>query len=174
MVTVLRTDLDRFGQVWTSQSRCEVLFFLNRESHALQIWPTPKTCVQFSNCTSLKTLWPSEVVESVLRHASVGVRCELVWSATFLQPTFTNCTSLESSRLAKFECAISSGYDVRQQSYGLQYFWHKRCLYSLAWDNHKKEWITTFLGRNLTSRTSLESSRSWKLKYAFLAGWAKR
>ena len=30
------------GQVWTSQNRCEPLFFLNRESHAVQIWPTPK------------------------------------------------------------------------------------------------------------------------------------
>ena len=44
MVTVLYR---RSGQVWTSQNRCEVLFFLNRESHALQISPTPQICVQF-------------------------------------------------------------------------------------------------------------------------------
>ena len=68
----------RSGQVWTSQNTCEVLFFLNRDSHALQIWPTPQTCVQFPNRTLLETLRPSEVVESALRHASVGVRCELV------------------------------------------------------------------------------------------------
>ena len=71
------------GQVQTSQNRCEALFFLNPESHAVKIWPTPKTCVQFSNCTSLETLQPSQVVETALRHASIGKRCELVWSATF-------------------------------------------------------------------------------------------
>ena len=47
---------DKFRQVWTSQNRCEALFFLNRESHAVQIWPNPQTCVQFSNRTSLETL----------------------------------------------------------------------------------------------------------------------
>ena len=78
MVTVLYVRTCRSGQVWASQNRCEVLFFLNRESHALQIWPTPQTCVQYSNRTSLETLRPSEVVESGLRHASVGVRCEMV------------------------------------------------------------------------------------------------
>ena len=39
---------------------------------------------------------------------------------------------------------------------------------------HKKVWTTTFLGRNSTSGTSLESSRSRKLKYAVSAGLAKR
>ena len=39
---------------------------------------------------------------------------------------------------------------------------------------HKKEWTTTYLRRNWTSCMSLESSRSWKLKYAASAGWAKR
>ena len=65
MVTVSWTGLDWFGQVWTSQKSCEVLFLLNRESHAVQIWPIPQTCVQFSNRTSLETLQPSEVVESL-------------------------------------------------------------------------------------------------------------
>ena len=31
-----------FDQVWTSQNRCEVLFFLHGESHAIQILPTPQ------------------------------------------------------------------------------------------------------------------------------------
>ena len=39
---------------------------------------------------------------------------------------------------------------------------------------HKKVWTTTFLCRNSTSDTSLESSRSRKLKYAVSAGLAKR
>ena len=70
--------VDMLGQVWTSQNRCEVLFFLNRESHALQIWCTPKTCVQFPNRTSLKTLRPSEVVETAFRPTLIGVGCEMV------------------------------------------------------------------------------------------------
>ena len=99
----------RSKKVWTSQNRCEVLFFLNRESHALQIWPTPETCLQFPNRISLGTLRPSEVVESGLRHASVCVRCELVWSATFLRCTTTSEILLESSLLGGFECEISAG-----------------------------------------------------------------
>ena len=47
----------------------------------------PQTCMQFSNRTSLETLQPSEVLETVLHHASIGVKCELVWSATFLGST---------------------------------------------------------------------------------------
>ena len=39
---------------------------------------------------------------------------------------------------------------------------------------HKKVWTTTYLHRNWTSRTSLESSLSRKLKYAVSEGWAKR
>ena len=74
----VRTGSDRCGQVWKTQNRCEALFFLNRESHALQIWPTSQTCMQFSKRTSLETLRPSKVVETAFRHASIGVRCELV------------------------------------------------------------------------------------------------
>ena len=47
MVTILWTGSDKFGQVWTSQNRCEVLFFFNRESHAVQIWPTPRPACSF-------------------------------------------------------------------------------------------------------------------------------
>ena len=39
---------------------------------------------------------------------------------------------------------------------------------------HKKVWTTTYLRRNWTSRMSLESSQSRKLKYAVSAGLAKR
>ena len=84
MGTVLRTGSDRLGKVWTSENRCEALFLLNRESHTVQIWPSPQTCVQFLYRASLETLRPSEVVETALRQASIGERCELVWSATFL------------------------------------------------------------------------------------------
>ena len=99
---------------------CEALFFLNRELHAAQIWPNPQTCVQFSNRTSLEALRPSEVVETALRHASIGVRCELVGSATFLGSTSKSNASLESSRIAEIECEISPGQDLRQKSYGFR------------------------------------------------------
>ena len=39
--------VDRLRQVWTSQNRCEALFFLNRELHAVQIWPTHKPVCSF-------------------------------------------------------------------------------------------------------------------------------
>ena len=39
---------------------------------------------------------------------------------------------------------------------------------------HKKVWTTTFLRRDSTCNTSLESSRSRKLRYAVSAGLAKR
>ena len=39
---------------------------------------------------------------------------------------------------------------------------------------HRKVWTTTYLRRNWTSHTSLESSQSRKLKYAVSAGLAKR
>ena len=92
LVTDLWTGLDRFEQVRTGT------IFLNRESHALQILPTPETCVQFSNRTSLETLRPIEVVETALCHAPIGVRWELVWSATFLPRASTGPKSLESSQ----------------------------------------------------------------------------
>ena len=114
----LWTGSDRFGQVRTSQNRCEVLFFLNHELHTVQIWPIPNLRA-LSNRTSLETLRSSEVVETALRHASIGARCELVWSATFLGSTSKSDTSsLESSRLAEFECEILPGYELRQKSYG--------------------------------------------------------
>ena len=74
-------SLDRSGPVQTGSDKSEQVqstIFLSGESHAVQIWPTTKTGVQFSKRTSLETLRPSEEVETALHHASVGVRCELV------------------------------------------------------------------------------------------------
>ena len=67
---------------------------------------SPPNLRAVSNCTLLETLRPSRVVETVLHHASIGVRCEL-WSATFLGSTSKSNTSLDSSQIAKFECEIS-------------------------------------------------------------------
>ena len=111
------------------------------------------------------------MVETALRHASIGIRCEPVWSATFLRRSSTTDTSMESSRLAEFECEISPGYEVRQKKWWL--------LIIPAWrqwpaTTRKKVWTTTYLRHNWTSRTSLESSQSRKLKYAVSAGLVKR
>ena len=109
--------VDRFGQVRTGLDKSEQVWSA--------VFPQPwvarcpnlahrQTCVQFSSRTSLETLQPSEVVETALCHASVGIRCELVWSATFLGSTSKSDTSLLSSRLAEFKYEISPGYDRRQ------------------------------------------------------------
>ena len=42
-----------------------------------------------------------------------------------------------------------------------------------AWDHPKKVWTATFLGRNSTSRTALESFPSRTIKYAVSAGLPK-
>ena len=74
MVTVLCVGPDKSGQVRTGVK----YYFSLTGSPTLFKLAHPQTCVQFPNRTSLETLRPSEVVESGLRHASVGVRCELV------------------------------------------------------------------------------------------------
>ena len=74
MVTVLWTGPDRFGQVRTGVKYYFPQWGVARCPNLAH----PQTCVQFPNRTSLETLRPSQVVETALRHASVGVRCELV------------------------------------------------------------------------------------------------
>ena len=107
MVTVLSvgpgTSLDKSEQVWSTTIFPQL--WVPRSSNLAH----PQTCVQFPNRTSLETLQPSEVVESGRRHASVGVRCEIVRSATFLRRSAETETSMESSRLAEFGCEISPG-----------------------------------------------------------------
>ena len=83
MVTVLRTGSDKFGQVWTIQNRCEALFFLNRESHAVQIWPTPKLACSFLTVPRSK-LYDLPKRNSALsrfnwRKVWTGVKCNFSW-----------------------------------------------------------------------------------------------
>ena len=84
MVTVLRTGSDRFGQVWTSQNRCEALFFLNRESHAVQIWPTPKPACSFLTVPRLKLddplkWWKRPSSRFNWCNVWTGVKCNFSW-----------------------------------------------------------------------------------------------
>ena len=97
-----------------------------------------------------------------------------MWSATFLHRTTTSERSFESSRLGEFQCKISPGYDLRQKSYGFRQFRCKGRLSIQAWDHPQKVWTATFLGRNSTSRTALESFPSRTLKYGVSAGLPKR
>ena len=105
MVTVLGVGVDKSGQLRTGVK----YYFSSSVSPTLFKLGPPQLCVQFPNRTSLETLRPSEVVESGRRHASVGVRCEMVGSATFLRHSTTSERSLESSKLGEFECEISLG-----------------------------------------------------------------
>ena len=106
--TYVQTSLDKSEQVWST------IFPQPWVPRSLNL-AHPQTCVQFPNCTSHETLRPSEVVESALHHTSVGVRCERVWSATFLHRTTMSERSLESSRLGEFKCEISPWEDLRQK-----------------------------------------------------------
>ena len=79
--------LDRFGQVRTgldSQNRCEALFFLNRESHTVQIWPTPKPACSFltgprSKSTTLLSGGNSTSSRFHWRKVWTGVKCNFSW-----------------------------------------------------------------------------------------------
>ena len=75
MVTVLCVvGPDKSGQVRTGVK----YYFSSTVSPTLfKLAPPKKTSVQFPNHTSLETLRPSKVVETALRHASVGVRWEI-------------------------------------------------------------------------------------------------
>ena len=64
-------------------------------------------------------------METALRHASIGTRCEPVGSAISLRRSSTTDTPLESSRLVEFACESLPGYDVRQKSYGFRKFRQK-------------------------------------------------
>ena len=78
------TGSDKFWQDWTSQKRCEALFFLNRELHAVQLWPTPKPACSFltvpcSNSTTLQS--GGNNASSCFNWCKVwtGVKCNFSW-----------------------------------------------------------------------------------------------
>ena len=102
----VQTGSDRFGQVRTGVKH----YFSSTVSRTLaKSGPPPKLVCSFLTVPHSNLLRPFEVVETAFCHASIGVRCELVWSATFLGRTSTGDTALESSRLAQFEYEISPG-----------------------------------------------------------------
>ena len=72
---------DWFGQVWTSQNRREVLFFLNRDSHAVQIWPTPQPACSFLTVPRLKLYDPPKWWKQRFNWRKVwtDVKCNFSW-----------------------------------------------------------------------------------------------
>ena len=74
MVTVLYVGPNKSGQVRTGVK----YYFSSTVSPTLFKFGPPPKLRAVSNRTLLEILRPSEVVESGLHHASVGVRCELV------------------------------------------------------------------------------------------------
>ena len=96
----VRTSLDRSEQVWSA------IFPQLWVAHCPNL-TQPPTCMQFSNRTSLKTLWPSEVVESALCHASTcrkvwtGMKCNFSWDH-FQKPYIIGKLSISRVRMCNF------------------------------------------------------------------------
>ena len=161
--------VDRSVQVWTSQNRCELLFFINHDSHALQIWPTPKHACSFLT------------VSPTLRNGGITASSRFSWRKVW---TGVKCNfSSPHHHVRKVVGKLS----VRRVG-----MWN----FTRIWPKTKKLWVSivpartlsehsglgppqkvgtaTFLGRNSTSRTALESFLSQTLKYAVSAGLPKR
>ena len=161
MVTVLCVGPDKSGQVRTGVK----YYFSSTVSPTLfKFGPLPKPACSFLTVPPLETLRPSEMVESGLRHASVGVGCELVWSATFLRRTTTSERSLESYRLAELKYAFfrRAGHKTKKLPRSL-FLW-------TVLKHGLLEGSTILLQYSAIISTPLESSRLGKLKYAVSAG----
>ena len=95
------------GRAWTSQNRCEALFFLNREKHAVQIWHIPQTCVQFSNrylaqnSTTLGNDGNSASSRFSWRQVWTGVKCNFS-SAHLHRPYVVGKLSISQVRMSNF------------------------------------------------------------------------
>ena len=92
----VRTSLDKSEHVWSAIFPQPWVVRCPNLAH-------PQTCVQFLTVPRSKLYDPLKWWN---RHASIGVRCELVWSATFLGSTSKSDTTIERSHLAEFGCEI--------------------------------------------------------------------
>ena len=155
--------VDRFGQVW---SCC----FKIPAQNATKL----HTRTKISPGKVLKPFWPARLIGSGGNSPSSRFNWRKVWTGV--------------------KCHFSSAhrhnqYVVGKLSISRVWMWNftrirrktKKLRLSInparkQWPGttHKKVWTTTFLRRNSTSHTSLESSRSRKLRYAVSAGLAKR
>ena len=157
---------DRFGQVRTLWNTIFCQPWGARSPNLAH----PQTCVQFPNRTSLETLRPSKVVDSGLCHASVGIRCELVWSATSPCRNSTSRTTLENYPSRTLKYAVSAGLPEKIKKITAFNFWvEKEKFRPTKHYDAPLEGSTIFLYRSSTCHTSMESCRLAELKYAFFS-----
>ena len=128
-----------------------------------------ETCVQLSHSTSLKNLRPYEGVEAP-SHGLIAMRCERVWSATFLPCSAMRLMLFERSRLCWTEICTFSRIERKSKRWSFRKFRPKDCLISVRYETACEVKTTTFLRRSITSHTLLESSELVKLRYAVSAG----
>ena len=158
MVTVLWTGLDRFGHT--------VLTSLDEPNftHALKLclgrflsqFRSTRLIVSGGNSASPRFSW---------HKVWTGVKCN--FSSAQLHDRYVN------GKLPISQVRMWNFTRIRRKTKKL---WLSIIPAGRQWPatTHKKVWTTTYLRRNSTSRTSLESSQSRKLKYAVSAGLAKR
>ena len=159
MVTVWWTGSDRFGHA------------VSTSPHGLP----PNFTHALKNCLGrfLSPFWSARLIGSGGNRPSSRFNWRKVW--TGVKCNFSSAQL--HNRYVVGKLPIS-----RVPMWNFTWIWHKTKKLRLSinpaqrqWPGttHKKVWTTTFLRRNSTSGTSLESSLSQKLKYAVSAGLAK-
>ena len=160
---LVKTGWEKSEQVWST-------IFFNRESHALQIWPTPKPACSFLTVPWSKIYDPPKGLNSSSPRSS----CHRVWtgvkwnfpSAHQHDRYVVEKLSISQVRMWDFTRIRRKTKKLRPSIIPAQRQWPV--------PTNKNVWTTTFLRRNCTSRMSLKSSWSRKLKYAVSPGLAKR
>ena len=173
MVTVLRTGSDKFWQVSTSQNPCEVLFFVNRESHAVQIWPTPTPACSFLTVPRSKLYdspkwWKRISSRFSWRKVWNGVKCNFSSVHHHVRNTVGKL-SIRRVRMWNF-----TRIRPKTKKLWLSIVPVQRPSEQPGLGPPQKVWTATFLGRTWTSHTLFKSSPSRKLKYTVSAWLAKR
>ena len=160
MVTVLWTGSDRFGYAVSTSLHGLPLNFTHALKFCLGRFLSPFRSARLigsgGNSPSSHFSW---------RKVWTGVKCN--FSSAPLHDRYVD-GKLPISRVWMWNFTRIRGKTKK--------LWLSIILARRQWPvtTHKKVWTTTYLHRNWTSRTSLESSQSRKLKYAVSAGWAKR
>ena len=160
MVTVLWTGLDRFGYaVSTSLHGLPPNF-----THALKICQG-RFLSQFQSARLMGSGGNSASSRFNWRKVWTGVKCN--FTSVQLHDRYVD------GKLPISQVRMWNFTRIRRKTKKL---WLSIIPARRQWPvtNHKKVWTTTYRYHNWTSHTSLESSRSRKLKYAVSAGWAKR
>ena len=160
MVTVLWTGSDRFGHaVSTSLHGLPPNF-----THALKI------CLG----SFLSPFRPARLIGSGGNSPSSCFNWHKVW--TGVKCNFSSAQLHDQNALGKVSISRVRMWNFTRIRRKTKKLWLSIIPAQRLWSatTHKEVWTTTYLHRNWTSCMSLESSQSWKLKYAVSAGWAKR